>query len=154
VLVVGLELLIPGGAFSAQTARLFVTFFAGIAIVSAAFTIFVVPVIFRYFDGASTLRLGGNPGVFVEAIRSDDVQERALGRLGLLSIAQMLAAAVPSFIGFAAFLVGAHVSAFMVFVALSIVVLAAVYPRESEWDGAIERLADRGFGHALKGERA
>jgi hypothetical protein len=124
--------------------------FAGIAIISAATTIFFVPAVFRWIAGETRFSLGGDPGVIIGAMRSADARERAVGRLGLLTIAQMLKAVVPTLVGFAAFLVGARPSVFAAFVVLSVVVLAAVFPRRSEWDDSIERLASEVGAAALE----
>jgi hypothetical protein len=86
--------------------------------------------------------------VFMEALNSDNAYECAAGKLGLLAIAQMLAAAIPTMLGFGVFVAGANVSVFSVFVALSIVILAAVCPRASEWDDEVDRLVARGDVHA------
>ena len=66
----------------------------------------------------------------------------------------MIAAAVPALMGFAAFLVGARSSVFGVFVALSVVVLAAALPRPSEWDDSVERAAAESLEPAIENASA
>jgi hypothetical protein len=65
---------------------------------------------------------------------------------------QILGAAVPSLFGFVAYTAGARASVFGGFVALSVVIFAAVYPRESGWDDAVDRLAVGTDGRGLDRE--
>ena len=144
IFVMTMQATLPGGHLSPAIVRALVPVFAVLAIVSAAFTVFASPLAFRY-GGSLAARVHVAIATFSEAVHSTNDYERAAGRLGLLSIAQMMAAAIPTVLGFGVFVAGAHVSVFSVFVALSVVILAAVCPRASEWDDAVAQLVSDGL---------
>ena len=151
LLVVTMQTVLPGGHFTLAATRLLVPVFAVVAILSAAITVFASPLVFRS-SGTVVESASKSASMFMEALQSDNVYERAAGQLGLLAIVQMIAAAIPTLLGFGLFVVGAHVSVFSVFVALSVVILAAVCPRASEWDDAVERLVAEAFPSAKTAE--
>jgi len=140
--VVLMQAAFPGGHLGIAFARTLVPVSALLAVVSAGITVFASPLVFGY--GGALASLSNDTGsFFMETIHSDNAYERAAGRLGLLSIAQMFASAIPAMLGFVVFVAGASASVFSVFVALSIVILAAVCPRASEWDDEVDRLVAR-----------
>ena len=143
-MVAVMEAALPGGHVSIAFARSLVPIFAVLAVVCAAVTVFASPLVFRYFSRLAA-SMHDTAGVFTEEVHSDNAYERAAGQLGLLAIAQMFAAAIPTALGFCVFVAGAHVSVFSVFVALSVVILAAVCPRTSEWDDEVDRLVAHGY---------
>jgi len=106
------------------------------AIADAAVTIFGVP---RFI--ALSLEAGAQPrrwpGVFADAASSASAADRIVARLGMTAFLQLASSFVPSVLGAIACLTGSNVQVFGVFVGLSAVVIAAVFPRMREWDDAI-----------------
>jgi MFS family permease len=140
--VVLMQAALPTGRLSDALAHALVPILAVLAVASAGVTVFASPLVFRYGSGLASAA-HGKATVFAEAVQSDSAYERAAGQLGLLAIGQMLAASIPTVLGFVVFVAGASVSVFSVFVALSVVILAAVCPRSSEWDDEVERLVSQ-----------
>lgn len=112
-----------------------------VAIADAAADIFWIPrVVADSVESESACRW---PGVFGEASRSGTAPDRAVARLGMTALVQLAGAFSPSVFGAVAYIMGAGMQVYALFVGFSVVVLAAVFPRLRDWEDAIaaERLS-------------